>query len=69
MARRRMRHPALSGSNFADRPYLTAEQLGAVLQVTTHTIRQWTRAGLPCLRLRERLVRYELQPVLAWLTQ
>lgn len=46
---------------------LTAQELAKKLKVSVPAVRRWTLDGMPCRRLGYRLVRYELEPALAWL--
>jgi excisionase family DNA binding protein len=42
---------------------LTARELAERLKVSVAAVRVWTRQGMPCIRLRGRLVRFD---VTAW---
>ena len=45
----------------------TADEIAKKLKVSKPAVRRWTREGMPCRRFGERLVRFELSTVLAWL--
>jgi excisionase family DNA binding protein len=52
-----------------DNELLTADELAKKLKVSKAAVRRWTLDGIPCRRLGNKLVRFELSSSLAWLEQ
>ena len=50
-----------------DGEILTADELAKKLKVSKAAVRRWTLDGMPCPKLGGRLVRFEIEPALAWL--
>jgi len=48
--------------------FLTEKELQRVLKCSLPGIRQWRREGMPCRRF-GKLIRFELEKVLAWFEQ
>lgn len=48
---------------------LTAKELEKELQVTRQTLYRYRKAGMPCIEMGPRFIRFELDKVLEWLKE
>lgn len=49
--------------------YVKAKDICEIYNVTPRTVNNWRKEGLPCRRISQRLIRYDMEEVEKWIKE